>query len=434
MKKIKVDFKTDKSSGKSYGFKYLIFRTCYLVYLFSIIWHLVSGISLHGAFLDPGWGARPTAMGGAYTALSDDSNGMLYNPAGTARARRTQATFMYSKPYLNLDLVSGPDTTELGMNYGSALYPFVNWGTVGLGATSFSSSGLYRENAYILNYAVPTQQLKEFFSRFKSQSAFGSFGTGGWSDSGPSMTKLETHLGMNIKYLSHEYTLDRYAEIDPVFESGNSASAISLDFGILVLLNNKYSFGLALKDFNGPDVGISEKDKVPAEFRLGTALLSRKFRPCLDISFRDKLFNAHLGTEYVIKALALRCGGNLDELAAGFGISIGILSMDYSFIWPLYIQESYGTHRAALTFRFAERRKEAEEEPSPSGRTPSYRQPSSKEEKKKEPRPKKIKPKKVKTEKIKPEKEAKPEPAEKEKGQEEKEDKSYKGYRKRSYN
>ena len=41
---------------------------------------------LYAAFNDRDWGARPIAMGYAYTALADDSNGQLFNPAGTVRA------------------------------------------------------------------------------------------------------------------------------------------------------------------------------------------------------------------------------------------------------------------------------------------------------------------------------------------------------------
>lgn len=41
--------------------------------------------------------ARAVGMGGAYTALATDSNALLYNPAGLARVRDSEATFMHNQ-------------------------------------------------------------------------------------------------------------------------------------------------------------------------------------------------------------------------------------------------------------------------------------------------------------------------------------------------
>lgn len=41
--------------------------------------------------------ARAVGMGGAYTALATDSNALLYNPAGLARVRVSEATFMHNQ-------------------------------------------------------------------------------------------------------------------------------------------------------------------------------------------------------------------------------------------------------------------------------------------------------------------------------------------------
>ena len=47
-------------------------------------------------FLNLDANARPVALGGAYTALAADVNALLYNPAGLARVRRHEATFMHN--------------------------------------------------------------------------------------------------------------------------------------------------------------------------------------------------------------------------------------------------------------------------------------------------------------------------------------------------
>jgi hypothetical protein len=49
-----------------------------------------------GAFVDIGYGARPMGMGGAYVGLSDDSYGMLWNPAGLVGMQRNESSFMWT--------------------------------------------------------------------------------------------------------------------------------------------------------------------------------------------------------------------------------------------------------------------------------------------------------------------------------------------------
>ena len=48
-----------------------------------------------GAFVDIGYGARPMGMGGAFVALADDANAVLWNPAGLTRLDGSQLTGMY---------------------------------------------------------------------------------------------------------------------------------------------------------------------------------------------------------------------------------------------------------------------------------------------------------------------------------------------------
>ena len=50
-------------------------------------------------FLDAG--ARPAAMGGAYTALANDSNALLYNPGALGMIPHTEATFMHNQYFLD---------------------------------------------------------------------------------------------------------------------------------------------------------------------------------------------------------------------------------------------------------------------------------------------------------------------------------------------
>src|ERR1700704_5064086 len=66
---------------------------------------------LHAAFQDDGWGARPVGMGGAFTAIADDSNAPLYNPAGLVQVQWNEMSAMYSRLFSGLPLYSGNAST-----------------------------------------------------------------------------------------------------------------------------------------------------------------------------------------------------------------------------------------------------------------------------------------------------------------------------------
>jgi len=126
----------------------------------------------------------------------------------------------------------------------------------------------------------------------------------------------------------------------------------------------------------------------------------------MDISYRDSLLNVHLGGEYLSGPLGMRVGGNMDEVTAGMGIDVKVLQLDYSFIWPFAIADSYGTHRVSLMVKFGSVAEITEEEL----KAEEIRAERSKPEKIKirKSKPKKIKIKKSKPEKIKIEKKPKP--------------------------
>ncbi len=329
----------------------------FITLLFLLLYYFIT--LSDAAFLDPGWTARATGVGGAFTSLSNDANGIFWNPAGIAQSREIQATFMYAKPYSGLELYAGPDKTNLGMNCGTFIYPLKKWGSIGFGVTSLSVSDVYIENMYIISYALSGKRINEFFKKFQPDSQFGAFEGFKEKKQKFSSVKPAAYLGINIKYLNHKYIPDRYTESDPVFEGGTSKGVISLDFGVLVLYN-KLSLGLALRDLNQPDAGLKDEDKVPMEARIGAGLHLGKFVPSLDFSYRDKLFNFHSGVEYSLKSFVFRGGVNMDEVAAGFGFCSKLLLLDYSFTWPFTIMDSYGSHRISLTVRFGRVEEEIE--------------------------------------------------------------------------
>jgi len=79
-------------------------------------------------FLKIGIGARPTAMGDAYVALSDDINSLYWNPGGLSRMEGNAVMFQSTNWLLDTKLYF------LGV-----AYQFYSFGTLGFSLTSLSS-------------------------------------------------------------------------------------------------------------------------------------------------------------------------------------------------------------------------------------------------------------------------------------------------------
>ncbi len=292
-------------------------------------------IACHSAFLDPGYGARPVAMGGAFTAVGGDSNSMLYNPAGIASVEDMELNYMYSQ------LFTGLDTVNLGLGYAAIAYPCgEKYGTWGVSWANLSSQDQYSEDTFALSYAR-------------------------------SVLRGKLDIGANVKYLTHKYTLDERTVGDPVFANGSSKGAVSLDLGaqskVPFFWNRDLALGLAISDVNTPDVGLQSVDKVPMQVRVGAACdITEDILAALDVTYRmqdwgdtSQKLNVHAGGEvwFLNGLLAARAGANLNEVAAGFGFAPILLKscdlqLDYSFVMPLAVQETSGSHRISLIVRF----------------------------------------------------------------------------------
>ena len=99
-------------------------------------------------FIDAG--ARSVAMGGAYTALANDANALLYNPAGLGLIDKHQAAFMHNQYFTGVTQeymgYAAPQGWGVNLNY-------LNFGTVqrtsisnpdgsGLGSTGLTDAAL----------------------------------------------------------------------------------------------------------------------------------------------------------------------------------------------------------------------------------------------------------------------------------------------------
>ena len=251
-------------------------------------------------FLDAG--ARPVALGGAYTALARDANALLYNPAGLGEIKEPQAVFMHNLYFQEITqdylAYASPQGWGLSLNY-------LNFGTV--------------RRTTVAN---PTG------------AGFGSVGLTDLALSAGYGAAIGTDLvaGAGLKYIKESV-------------AGADGQGFGLDLGLLYFPPGleKAVLGAAVQNI-GPDVKFQgDNEKMPLNLRLGAAyrfeLKGQASTVSADVTrARGEDTLAGFGLETLIaKAYPLRLG-YATRNAAGPGITAGLgyirgdLTVDYAFV------------------------------------------------------------------------------------------------------
>ena len=278
------------------------------------------------AFEDIGAGARPIAMGSAFSAIADDANTIYYNPAGLGRLKHPQLTAGYGRLYMGLS-----DGSNLGSGFIGVTTPLHDgaWGTLGFGSLSLSLQGAYEENAYMLSYG------RELL---------------------PSL-----YAGASVKMLRRSFGSDAYTQVDPVFQQhGRNTSATSVDLGLLYRVSPYIVLSATDRDANEPNVGIASTDKVPKALTFGGAYYQRSFVVGGSLTRKDQDTDFALGGErWFYRHWVAGRGGfefgtrNKRNLTMGLGVRLGNAQVDYAFVLPVAgLVDTSGSHRISLTLRF----------------------------------------------------------------------------------
>lgn len=320
---------------------HVIIKVLAVVMLLTTYYLPLTTSGLYAAFKDPGFGARPLGLGGAFCAVADDVNAALYNPAGIYISTQYKIGMMYAQLY------SGLEDVNLGLQDVAFIIPTENSGNFGFTWTRFADASDYFEDAMIFTYAnkYGIKPVPEFYA------------------------------GINLKYLGHTYKLDDRTRPDPVFANGNSKGGVTADLGLWVPTDSseekETAIGFTFKNLIQTDIGLKTEDKVPSELRTGfkhsvTQLGSmHNFLVAADLSYRNEenakdqnRVNLHIGSEawFFNELLGVRLGGNANEFGGGFSIKKIVsgleLQLDYSLLIPLTIQGSSGSHRMSLSCGF----------------------------------------------------------------------------------
>lgn len=187
-------------------------------------------------FLKIGAGARPAAMGEAFTAVADDVNAIAWNPAGLGRLPSPEFTTMHSQWFQEADY-----------EFAAAAYPTA-LGTFGIGFNSFSVGDIERRAA-------------------DTDAADGTFKS---ADSAYTLAYAKSlgenwSAGAGVTYLRQQL-------------AGESAAAVSGSAGVLWRTPHEpLTLGLAVRHFGSEVKFVDEGDPLPM-----TATLGAGYRACGD--------------------------------------------------------------------------------------------------------------------------------------------------------
>jgi hypothetical protein len=327
---------------------------------------VLCALPLFADFDDLGVGARSIGMGNAFTAIADDAFGMYYNPAGLGLVRTSQIGTEFGKLYFGLDddsnlvtgfsaaafplyraqlkavavstqaFVSDAAAADPGLSEGSLkTMEYRHIGTVAVGWKYFSLENYYQESAYYLGFGRPVGER--------------------WA------------WGVNVKYLQEKYTIDDYLRASPVFRYGEKSGvdAVSVDAGLMVNLAPRLFLGLAARDINQPNTGLSVTDQLPCTGMAGLAWKDRDVAWGINGTYRREHWYYSTGFEKMLnKTLAVRSGISYGErnyfnIAGGFSFNFYRARLDYVFQYPLSgLEDISGTHRMSLLLKFGRRQKD----------------------------------------------------------------------------
>ncbi|MBI3297442.1 MAG: PorV/PorQ family protein [Elusimicrobia bacterium] len=299
-------------------------------------------------FLKVGVGARPVALGEAYTALADDVNAVYYNPAGLAFLQRQEVTAMHNKFF---DGVS--------QQFAAYAYPSVRFGT-------FSG-------AFMMLSVEPFDAYDNFDQRSGEVSAADLAGAAAWGFELPWPRNMA--VGGSFKYIHSRL-------------SSYTAQAAAVDLGMLWRQadDGGWSMGVAARNVGTDMRFISEAFPLPVSGHVGLAYRGGLAPVWADASYtflvegvgsRDRDPYAGVGLEFrPVDEFALRTGWRQSQdVGTGLSAGIGFRSLEKGFTgdwWPEvsldYAFVDYGrlaaTHRVSVTLRFGtpkdERREGAE--------------------------------------------------------------------------
>ena len=253
-------------------------------------------------------GARPLAMGGAFTGLADDANATYWNPA--ALGLMTRPEFTYTGTVYDRDAVNYDDWASfvLPLNYFSKNKDS-NLGTIGLSFMNNIDKGKYSYLYYGLDINVEVEVENRWYTL----------------SYGREITELSHILeglcfGFNLRFETFEETLKAQATIGGTTYSADLSdddSTFAIDLALYDLWRwQDFSIGVLFQDINEPDLTLfGETAKYKLNIRPGAAYRAFDGKLILscevyDVTNNSSHRNLRVGAEaQATDMIKLRAGG-----------------------------------------------------------------------------------------------------------------------------
>ena len=262
-----------------------------------------------GAFLRQDAGARGAALGGAMTAVVDDTSALSWNPAALSRLTKPQAGATHVSLFedTTYDFISGGLATA-------------RWGGFGLGYIRQSSGGFEARtgpNDGPTNFSITQNAL-----------------VGGWG------REFALPWLAGASWLRRPKPLSVGVTLKTVSESIGSASASGrgADLGLLLQPDDRFSLGLMVANLVAPKITFVSSavsyprviDVSPAySWKLGAGLSTLTALKFSKAQNESLAVSGGVELQYQ-KLLALRLGVRDEALSTGIGVRFGNSSFDYA--------------------------------------------------------------------------------------------------------
>jgi hypothetical protein len=295
----------------------------------------------HAAFEDGFIGARAFAMGGAFTAIGNESDGLLVNPASISNlmwhSESLQSAQQLSATMATLH-VGLSDETSITQNLVSYANSHATRGALGLLWKRLNVSHLYSEN-YVL------------------------VGVSKSYDLGAEETR-RISLGGAVKFLNWD-TAPTIGADGAVVEDLPGRSQLSLDVGVIFRPAPSIPIALSLQNLNTPNIASTDSpvtENLPLQVTLGIGISGQDTIWGMDLVFKGSQVDVKVGIErqFNRESLIVRGGFRLENLAWGTNLTLGggyrpykSIRIDYGFLFPIGgIEDTYGSHRFSIVYDF----------------------------------------------------------------------------------
>lgn len=263
---------------------------------------------------------RAQGMGGAYTAMSEDSLSWLVNPAGLSRSDKKSIGLSYSSLYPGL----------VNDNISQSVFGTVLPGKRAVYGITYAqlSSAKYKETMYVFS---ASKRIGEFFSG-----------------------------GINVKSLGWAAaTLNYFNSTSETLSRRN----ISLDLGMHYYVTDEITWGMNIANINRPDIGSLAQELMPLNVRTGIWYKrSDDFNIALDMTMQNRRQSYAVGLEKWLGMKKYAVRGGWKNALDGGNLSLGgsyvkgeadasPIRFDLAYIYPL-VMKNLPALRMSVSFWF----------------------------------------------------------------------------------